>query len=144
VLVCSAVREAPDTVAQDSNIEVQQQPHRAALQLQIGDELRRAQGRDCLDGFDFDDDTVRDQQVDAVTAIDEDVPVGDGKGQLRPERDASLRELVFENLNRVRSSGDLQSTCDYGRVFFPSSRPPSLKSAPMGFDSTDGVERSMA
>ena len=91
VLVCSAVREARDTVAQDSNIEVQQQPDRAALQLQIRDELRRVQRRNCLDGFDFDNDTVRDQQVDAVTAIDEDVPVGDRKGQLRPEREVSLR-----------------------------------------------------
>src|SRR3970040_907203 len=75
-LLRESVDEAPDTLDQGEQVEVDQEPHDTVRELQVGQKLPLVELRQLTRGLELDDDLVLDEQVQSIAAIDQEPVVG--------------------------------------------------------------------
>lgn len=68
-VVAASVRPSGDAVLESSDVEVHQQPHFLATQLQIRNQLRLMERDHLLNGFQLNDDSVFYKNVDPIANI---------------------------------------------------------------------------
>jgi len=61
--------DAPHALRQSRRVEVQQQTSRHLQQLQIRDQLRLMNRREPINGFDLDDNSILDGEIQSVAAV---------------------------------------------------------------------------
>ena len=60
---------ALDAILQHAHVEVDQQAEPAAGKFEVRDQLGLVNGMELIHGFQFQDDKIRDQEIEAVAAI---------------------------------------------------------------------------
>ena len=88
--------DTANAVAKMRNVEVDQQANLVATQLQVGQNLRKVQRKQFFNCFDFDDDAVFDNKVDAIGGIQLNTLIDDRKPNLMRENYSILSELIAE------------------------------------------------
>lgn len=108
------VGDAPDSVAQPHDVEVDEQPERLARQAEVCEELRPVDGLDLTHALELDNKAILDDKVQAIGALKRDSGVLDAQGHLAPEPMRSERELpakagLVGALEQPRSQGRVHS-----------------------------------
>ena len=90
----SVVRDAFQAVGELADMEVQKKPEREAAEPEIGEKLSGMDGEEFLDGFEFNDDAVLGQNVEAIASFYGDAFVEDRHQFLADVSDVAESELV--------------------------------------------------
>lgn len=72
LVLLESVHQSPDSVRQDPDIEVQEQPYPAVGQLEVRKKLRLMDREDPLDGLDLNDHHILDLKIDPIAAVEQD------------------------------------------------------------------------
>jgi len=108
--------DTPDSVTEVGNIEVDEQAELMVTQFQVRQNLRKMERKQFLHCFEFNDDAILDNEVDAISRIELDVVIDDRKSHLMCEGDAIFGELIAE----ARIVCALKATSSKGGVHFES------------------------
>lgn len=93
-VVAASVRQSCDAVFESSDVEVQQQSDLLAAQLQIRDQLRFMERDHFLDGFEFNDHTVFNKNVDPIADIQFHLVINHGQSHLTQRFKPSFAKLI--------------------------------------------------
>ena len=72
------VDASDDAIAHVGNIKIEKVAKPESAQTQIAQELTAVDGQDRFDGFDFNDDKIGYQQIDAICIFDDEAIVSKG------------------------------------------------------------------
>jgi hypothetical protein len=88
------IRNSPDAVLQDGDIEIDQQPDLLVGGFQIGQQLGRMDGQDLLNGFELHDDCVLHQQINPIIAVQLEPLVTEGQMDLASKGKTHLAQFI--------------------------------------------------
>lgn len=91
-------RYAFDALLQERDVEVDEETEFQLRQLEVSEELRFVDRPERVDALEFDDQPVVDDEIEAISAVEPHVSIGDRYWTLALERNSGQRKLVAKAL----------------------------------------------
>jgi hypothetical protein len=92
------IHEALQTILENGDVEVDEESHTLSGHPEIGQELGLVDGKQPLNGFDLDDDSLLHKEIEPIAAVQENPLVLEGQIDLTLECQASEAQLMAETL----------------------------------------------
>jgi hypothetical protein len=96
--ITKSEHKPPDALLEQRDVEVHQETETTSGQLHIGQDLSFMDARQRIDGLDFDDYEILDDQVDAISRVELDAVIDDGQRHLPSARQATRMKLMGQTM----------------------------------------------
>ena len=90
------IHHTANAFLQMSDVKVNQKTQPDATEFHVGQQLRFVNGRDCVDGLQFDDQAAVHEYIDSVSDVEMDSFVNEGKWYLRLDMQSSFPKFPCE------------------------------------------------